>query len=192
MSLVSFMGWRIHQMDVKTTFLNGIIEEEVYIEQPRGFEVSGKESHVCKLKKSLYGLKQAPRARYSRIDGYLQGMGFTKSEANSNLYYIFVQTGLLSLVLYVDDLFLIGVVKLIAGCKANTTVEFEMKDIDMMHYFLDLTETREIFLGQGMYVIQILKRFEMEDSKPMATPTITNLKKVTTSNSELVDPTLYR
>jgi hypothetical protein len=58
-------------MDVKTTFLNGIIEEEVYIEQPQGFEVHGRESHVCRLKKALYGLKQAPRVWYSRIDGYL-------------------------------------------------------------------------------------------------------------------------
>ena len=58
------MGWKLHQMDVKTTFLNGIIEEEVYIEQPEGFVVHGKESHVCKLKKALYGLKQAPRAWY--------------------------------------------------------------------------------------------------------------------------------
>ena len=55
------MGWKLYQMDVKTTFLNGIIEE-VYIEQPEGFVVHGKESHVCKLKKALYGLKQAPRA----------------------------------------------------------------------------------------------------------------------------------
>ena len=56
------MGWKIHQMDVKTAFLNGFIQEEVYIEQPQGFEVHGKESHVCRLKKALYGLKQAPRA----------------------------------------------------------------------------------------------------------------------------------
>jgi len=62
------MGWRIHQMDVKTVFLNGFIEEEVYIEQPQGFEVLGRESHVCLLRKALYGLKQAPRAWYSRID----------------------------------------------------------------------------------------------------------------------------
>jgi hypothetical protein len=75
---------------VKTAFLNGIIEEEVYIEQPRGFEVSGKESHVCRLKKDLYGLKQAPRAWYSKIDGYPQSMGFTKSETDPYLYYIFV------------------------------------------------------------------------------------------------------
>ena len=58
-------------MDVKTVFLNGVIEEEVYIEQPQGFEVHGKGSHVCRLKKALYGLKQAPRAWYSKIDTYL-------------------------------------------------------------------------------------------------------------------------
>jgi hypothetical protein len=162
MSLVSIMGWRIHQMDVKTTFLNGIIEEEVYIEQPQGFEISGKESHVCRLKKALYGLKQAPRAWYSRIDGYLQSMGFTKSEADPNLYFIFVEVDLLILVLYVDDMFLTGSEKLIAGCKEDMAVEFEMKDIGMMHYFLGLEvwqRPREIFLGQGKYAVEILKRF---------------------------------
>jgi hypothetical protein len=65
-------------MDVKTTFLIGVIEEEVYIEKPPGFEVHGRESHVCRLKKVLYGLKQAPRAWYSRIDRYLQSMDFTR------------------------------------------------------------------------------------------------------------------
>ena len=58
-------------MDVKTAFLNGMIEQEVYIKQPEGFVVHGKESHVCRLKKALYGLKQAPRAWYSRIGNYL-------------------------------------------------------------------------------------------------------------------------
>ena len=70
-SIAAEMGWQIHQMDVKTAFLNGIIQEEVYIEQPQGFEMHGRESHVCKLKKALYGLKQAPRPWYSRIDTYL-------------------------------------------------------------------------------------------------------------------------
>ena len=85
--LASAMGWRLHYMDVNTTFLNGEIEEEVYVEQPYGFIVHGKESHVCRLKKALYGLKQAPRTWYGRIDGFLMKLGFTKSTADSNLYY---------------------------------------------------------------------------------------------------------
>jgi hypothetical protein len=80
----------------------------VYIEKPQGFEVNGKKSHLCSLKKALYGLKQTTRAWYSMIDGYLLSMGFTKSETYPNLYYIFVGTNLLILVLYVDDLFLTG------------------------------------------------------------------------------------
>ena len=87
------MGWKIHQMDVKTAFLNGLLQEEVYLEQPQGFEIHGRDSHVCRLKKALYGLKQAPRAWYSRIDAYLTSMGFQKSEADPNLYFIVVGGG---------------------------------------------------------------------------------------------------
>jgi hypothetical protein len=70
------MKWKLHQMDVKTTFLNGVIEEEVYIEQPQGFEVEDRKSHVCRLKKALYGLKQARRAWYGRIDSFLTSLGY--------------------------------------------------------------------------------------------------------------------
>ena len=73
-------------MDVKMTFLNGIIEEEVYIDQPQGFEVDDPSTHVCKLKKALYGLKQAPRAWYGRIDGFLTSLAFSKSLVDPNLY----------------------------------------------------------------------------------------------------------
>ena len=74
-------------MDVKTTFLNGVVEEEVYVEQPLGFETHDRESHVCRLKKALYGLKQAPKTWYDRIDGFLSSLGFTKSKEYFNLYY---------------------------------------------------------------------------------------------------------
>ena len=77
-SIVAEMGWKIHQMDVKTAFLNGIIHKEVYVEQLQGFEFHGRESHVCRLKKALYRLKQAPRAWYYRIESYLLSMGFKK------------------------------------------------------------------------------------------------------------------
>ena len=85
MALASIMKWILHQMDVKTTLLNGGIEKEVYIEQPQGFEVEYIQTHVCKLKKAMYGLKQAPRAWYGRIDSFLTSLVFTKSKVDPNL-----------------------------------------------------------------------------------------------------------
>ena len=81
------MKWKLHQMDVKIAFLNGLIEEEVYIEQLQGFKTNDQKNHVCRLKKELYGLKQAPRAWHGRIDGFSMRLGFTKSKSDSNLYY---------------------------------------------------------------------------------------------------------
>ena len=72
-------------MGVKTAFLNEVVEEEVYVEQPEGFKVGSRETHVCRMRRALYGLKQAPRAWYSRIDNYLREMGFKWSEADLNL-----------------------------------------------------------------------------------------------------------
>jgi hypothetical protein len=183
-SIATVMDWRLHQMDVKTAFLNGVIEEEVYIKQPQGFEVHGRESHVCRMKKALYGLKQAPRAWYSRIDGYLMSLGLTKSEADPNLYYKVVDGDPLILVLYVDDLFLTGADRLIDQCKRELASEFEMKDLGLMHYFLGLEvwqKPGEIFLGQGKYTVEILSRFGMMDCKSMATPMMTNMKKLSDS-----------
>jgi len=100
-------------MDVKIAFLNGVIEEELCIEKPQGFQVHGKESHVCVLKNALYGLKQDPRSRYARIDSYMTILGFTKSDANPNLYFKVVNNAPMILLLYVDDLFLTGVEPLI-------------------------------------------------------------------------------
>ena len=130
-------------MDVKTAFLNGIIQEDVYIEQPQGFEIHGKESHVCKLNKALYGMKQAPRAWYSRIDSYLQQMWFQKSEADPNLYFIMVGDDLLILPLYVDDLFINEGERPIAACKKDLASKYEMMDIGLKHYFLGLEVWQE-------------------------------------------------
>jgi hypothetical protein len=137
-SLASVFDWKLHQMDVKTAFLNGEVEQEVYIEQPEGFVIHGKESHVCKLKKALYGLKQAPRAWYGRIGSFLQSLGFSKSIADPNIYIKIVKNHPVILVLYVDDLFLTGEEHLIAQTKRELSGEFEMKDLGLMHYFLAL------------------------------------------------------
>jgi hypothetical protein len=146
-------------MDVKTTFLNGVIEEEVYIEQPQGFEVHLRETHVCRLKKALYGLKQDPRSWYAQIDCYLKRLGFYNSYADPNLYYNIVNVSPMILLLYVDDLFLIGVEPLIIQCKKELAFEFDMKDLGLMHYYLGLEAWQkcgEMFPGKGKYVVNIL------------------------------------
>eukprot|EP00253_Pinus_taeda_P028274 PITA_28274 len=137
-ALVVSQGWNLHQMDVKTVFLHGSIKEEVYVEQPKAFEIYDQESHVCRLKNALYGLKQAPRAWYERIDSDLMKLGFTRSEADPNLYFKVIDDKPLILVLYVDDLFLTSADPLIHECKRELASEFKMKDLGLMHYFLGL------------------------------------------------------
>jgi hypothetical protein len=186
---------KLHQMDVKIVFLNGVIEEEVYIEQPQGFEVEDRKSHVWKLKKALYELKQAPRVWYGRIDSFLTSLGFTKSKADSNLYFKVMNDEPVILLLYVDDLFLTGEEKLMTECKKRLASEFEMKDLGLMHYFLGLEvwqSPERIFLNQGKYAVKILKRFDMLECKSMNTPMETKLKLLVDTSSELIDATLYR
>ena len=96
-------------MDVKSTFLNGYIDEEVYVEQPQGYEVPGQEHKVYRLKKALYGLKQAPRAWYSRIDSYLIENGFHRSESEPTMYTkVNLKGNMLISRLYVDDFIFTG------------------------------------------------------------------------------------
>jgi hypothetical protein len=155
-------------MDAKIAFLNGVVEEEVYVEQPKGFEVGSRETHVCRLRRDLYGLKQAPRACYSRIDNYLREIGYHRSEADPNLYFLAGEKPLI-LVLYVDDLFLTGDEQLIENCKVNLAIKFEMKDLGSMHYFLGLEVWQRdgcLFLGQGKYAVEIFRRFRLMDCRP--------------------------
>jgi hypothetical protein len=185
------MGWKLHLMDVKTTFLNGEIEEAVYIKQLEGFVVHNEKSHVCRLKKALYGLKQAPHAWYEKMDGFLMSLGFNKSIVDPNLYYHIDDNECLTLLLYVDDLFLIGSERLIVECKQALSAKFEMKDLGLMHYFLGLEvwqRTDDIFLSQGKYTMEILKKFSMTECRSMPTPMVMDLKKMSDTDSGDVDP----
>jgi len=128
---------------------------------------------VCRLKRALYGLKQAPRAWYTQIDSYFTGLGFSKSEADPNLYHIVVEGKLLIIVLYVDDLILTGDELLILSCKEDLAREFEMKDLGLLHYFLGLEiwqRSDGLFVSQGKYAGEILEKFNMHGCKPVDTP----------------------
>eukprot|EP00253_Pinus_taeda_P006700 PITA_06700 len=151
-SLVATMGWNIHQMDVKTAFQNGTIDEEVYIKQPKRFEVNSKDSHVCRLKKALYGLKQAPRPWYARMDAYLLRIGFVKSIVDPNLYIKVMNNKPIIIIQYVDDLLITGVERIIQECKKMLAAEFGMNDLGLMHYYLGLEVWQrlgEIYLRQA-------------------------------------------
>ena len=122
-------------------------------------------------------------------------MEFIKTDVDPNLYYLIVENESFILVLYVDDLFLRGSLGLIKDCKKNLEAKFDMKDMGLIHYFLGLEvwqKNGEIFLGQGGYAKEILKRFRVHDCGSMATPIITNWKKIDASRDNEVDPTLYR
>jgi hypothetical protein len=189
------MKWNLHHMDVKTTFLNGVIEEEMYIEKPQGFEVEYIKTHICRLKKALYGLKQAPRACYGRIYSFLMILGFTESKFDSNICLKAMNDEPVIFLLYVDELFLNREENLITDCKKKPTIEFEMKYLGLMHYFLGIEvfqSPEKIFLNQGKCVVEILKRFDMLECKSMNTPMEKELKLLVDTLSELVDAMLYR
>jgi hypothetical protein len=100
--------WKLHQLDVKSSFMNGELKEEFYLTKPEGFVKSGQEHLVCKLKKALYGLKQAPRSWYEKIDSFFLQWGFTRRKSDPNMYTNFDEKGHIVLIsLYVDDLIII-------------------------------------------------------------------------------------
>jgi hypothetical protein len=169
-----YKNWKVFQLYVKSAFLNGILQEEIYVEQPAGFVIQGKEDKVYLLKKALYGLKQAPRAWYSRIDDYLTGSGFQKSLSEATLYVKRINDDVLIISLYVDDLLVTGSnTEQVEKFKQNMIQVFEMTDLGFMSFFLGMEiiqSKEEIFICQKKYSRKILKKFHMENCKSTATP----------------------
>ncbi|KAK0597380.1 hypothetical protein LWI29_024681 [Acer saccharum] len=167
LSLVAQKGWKVHQMDVKSAFLNGFLEEEVYVEQPPGYVKKGEEHKVYRLRKALYGLKQAPRAWYSRIDSFFLKNGFKRCPYEHALYTKEVESGnFLIACLYVDDLIFTGNSVIMGNdFKRSMMNEFEMTDMGLLHYFLgiEVKQTNEgIVISQQKYAKDLLKKFKRE------------------------------
>ncbi|MCO5593034.1 hypothetical protein L7F22_047039 [Adiantum nelumboides] len=130
-------GWLLHQMDVKNAFLHGDLQEEVYMEQPQGYEEHP--SYVCKLKKALYGLKQAPRAWHARIVAYLVAIGFHMADADHSLYVRKNENAIVIVCIYVDDLIIGGDNEgEIMHVKSLLKKEFDMKDLGELQCFLGI------------------------------------------------------
>nr|KYP70017.1 Retrovirus-related Pol polyprotein from transposon TNT 1-94 [Cajanus cajan] len=196
-SLSAQNNWKIHQMDVKSAFLNGTLEEEVYVEQPAGYEVEEKEDKVYRLKKALYGLKQAPRAWYKKIDSYFVHNGFQRCPFEHTLYIKSVDLdNILIVCLYVDDLIFTGNnPKMIAEFREAMVKCFEMTDLGLMSYFLGIEVIQQddgIFISQKKYAADILKKFKMENSKPISTPVEEKLKLKKDSDGKRINATYYK
>lgn len=164
----------VHQMDVKTAFLNGELEEEIYMDQPEGFIIPGQEHKVCKLDKSLYGLKQAPKQWHDKFDGVVIANGFRINESDKCIYYKVENKVCTIICLYVDDLLIFGSNLTVVNETKNTlSSNFEMKDLGEANVILGIKITRTangISLDQSHYIEKILKKYNYYDCKPVCTP----------------------
>jgi len=137
--IVAQHKWKVYQMDVKSALLNGVLKEDVYVAQPPGYKVKGKEDKVYRLRKAFYGLKQAPCAWYNKIDAYLLDNGFDKCDDEPILYIKEGDGKILIVILYVDDLSFTGNDDfLIVDFKQVMKNEFEMTDLGLLRYFLGI------------------------------------------------------
>ena len=189
---------QLHQIDITTAFLNGTLEEVIYMKQPEGFEVKGKEHIVCKLKKSIYGLKPSPRCWNQALDEYLKKMGFISSMNDPCIYTLISGGEIFILAVYVDDIIIAGKsTKRIQQIIDEIAHRFDVKDMGELKYFLGVKVVRQengsIWIGQPSYTKAVLHKFNMHDSKPVATPVEIGTKLVkATDKDKLSDQEIYQ
>ncbi|WVZ58470.1 LOW QUALITY PROTEIN: hypothetical protein U9M48_008744 [Paspalum notatum var. saurae] len=178
-------------MDVKSAFLNGFIEEEVYVRKPPGFESAKFPDRVCKLRKALYGLKQAPRAWYARLNSLLLKSGFVMGSVDKTLFLLSRGGDTLIVQIYVDDIIFGGSSHaLVSSFAEQMSREFEMSLMGELKFFLKLQIKQGLegtFVYQAKYTRDILKKFNMGDSKPMTTLMSTNTTLDADEDGEAVD-----
>ena len=161
LSLAVNLEWDLWQMDVKNAFLQGELEDEVYMRPPPGMESMVKPGNVLRLRKAIYGLKQSPRAWYHKLSSTLNGRGFVKSEADHTLFTLTSQQGIIVILIYVDDIIITGSDKEgINSTKAFLKATFDIKDLGELKYFLGIEMCRSkegLFLSQRKYTLDVLK-----------------------------------
>jgi histone deacetylase 1/2 len=183
-------GWSLHQLDVQNAFLHGILEEEVFMRQPPGYESKTHPNYICKLDKALYGLKQVPRAWYSCLSEKLQSLGFKPSKADVSLFFFNKGGVVIFLLIYVDDI-------IVASSSPAATeallkdlqADFALKDLGELHYLgIEVKKVRDgILLKQEKYTFDLLQRVGMKNCKPMNTP-MSSTDKLTAHDGELLGP----
>ncbi|KAJ9541604.1 hypothetical protein OSB04_028110 [Centaurea solstitialis] len=196
LAFASYKGFKVYQMDVKSAFLYGTIDEEVYVCQPPGFEDPKYPDMVCKLRKALYGLHQAPRAWYDTLSSYLLENKFERGVIDKTLFIKRTKTDMLLVQIYVDDI-------IFGSTKEDMCKEFEelmhkkfkMSSMGELTFFLGLQVKQKrdgIFINQSKYVATMLQKFGMNDAKPASTPMETHKHLTADVEGEEVDVHQYR
>jgi histone deacetylase 1/2 len=191
-------GWCLRQLGVQNAFLHGVLEEEVYMRQPPGFEDKKRPHYVCRLDKALYGLKQAPRAWYARLSTKLCHLGFKPSKSDASLF-IYSKNGIVIYILiYVDHIIVTSSsTEAVLALLKDLRIYFALKDLGELSYFLGIEVVSVqggILLKQEKYTGNILERVGMKTCKPSPTP-LAPMEKLSKEDGELLfaeDATKYR
>nr|KAJ0190715.1 hypothetical protein LSAT_V11C800406370 [Lactuca sativa] len=179
-AISALKGLYIHQMDVKTTFLNGYLKEEIYLEQHERFIIPRQENKVCRLVKSLYGLKKAPKQWHERFDTTVTAFGFQHNSADRCIYFKHTSDYIVVICLYVDDMLIIGThLEGILETKKYLSSNFKMKDLGEVDTILGIKVKRtggQISLSQSHYIEKIMTKFQHLNIKEFNTPFDSSVK----------------
>lgn len=189
----------VHQMDAITAFLNGTLDEEIYMEQPPGYVKEGQEHLVCKLKRSLYGLKQSPRCWSTVFRDHMESTGFKQSTADPCVFIKSEKDDLTIVAVYVDDLIIVSKnPATMKKIKKSLTARFKMKDLGKLSYCLGITvvydkERKYLLMHQKQYIQSLLENYGLSQAKPAPTPANVSVKLVKDDGvSKPVDPGYYQ
>nr|AAB70784.1 protease/reverse transcriptase [Volvox carteri f. nagariensis] len=199
LAVAAARGMTVHQMDVKTAFLNGDLAEELWMRQPPGYS-NGDPSQACRLLKSVYGLKQAPRCWYEKLAAELGKLGYEPSASDPALFVKRGSDGSIDVLVHVDDMLVAADnPQLVAAAKAGIAGCFAVRDLGEARYYLGMEivqdrRNRSIMLTQQRYVEQLLQRHSLENAKPRATPLPQGTRVLPASDTQpiLTDSSGYR
>jgi hypothetical protein len=178
LALATLEDWHIHQMDVKSAFLNGMLDEEIFMEQPQGFITTGSETQVSRLCKVIYGLKQASRQWNLQFHGVLTGLSFKQMYADAGIHVCHQQEGdgPLFVILYVDDITILGrSLQAVQRLKSDLSMCYEMSDLREIESYLGICITHDrahkrLEIDRSGYLSNVLEHFGMADASPHNTP----------------------
>lgn len=196
LTLALTYGWPLQQIDVNNAFLNGLLDEEIYMVQPPGFATVNR-AQVCKLNKALYGLKQATRQWYERLHSALLQFGFTSSRCDPSLFSYFQGSTRVYALVYVDDIILRGSSsQMIAELISKLNAKFALKQLGELDYFMGIevkrTKAESLILSQAKYIRELLSRASMTDANLINTPMVNSCKLSKYDTDSIFEPQLYR